>query len=140
VCEAGRRWLAAASIRLRLDISTPGGRSVNFDLSMLFVVSVVALASAALGARGASTTLAGSTALVSCTDLSLSAGDRPLDWPACAPTDTRTIAATKANFRISRLPSLGPMRRLDRFGPFLCERHHAKIASGPCGSSVFIAC
>jgi len=65
VCEAARRWLAAVSIRLRLDISTPGGRSVNFDLSMLVVVSVAPLASAALGARGASTTLAGSTALVS---------------------------------------------------------------------------
>jgi hypothetical protein len=33
--EAARRWLAAAFIRLRLDISTPGGHSVNFGLSML---------------------------------------------------------------------------------------------------------
>ena len=58
-----RRWLAAAFIRPRLDISAPSGRPVNFGPSMLFVV--LASAPLAIGRHSGSTTLAGSTVLVS---------------------------------------------------------------------------
>jgi hypothetical protein len=61
--EAARRWLAAAVIRLRLDISTPGGHPVNFGLSMLFVV--LASGPLGIGAHMGSTALTGSAVLVS---------------------------------------------------------------------------
>jgi hypothetical protein len=61
--EAARRWLAAAFIRLRLDISTPGGHSVNFGLSMLFVV--LTSSPLCIGAHTVSIALTGSAVLVS---------------------------------------------------------------------------
>jgi len=42
IWAGARRWLTAAFIRLRLDISAPGGRPVNFGLSMLVVVTASA--------------------------------------------------------------------------------------------------
>jgi hypothetical protein len=63
ICAGARRWLAAAFIRLRLDISALGGRPVNFGLSMLFVV--LASGPLAIGAHTVSTALAGSAVLVS---------------------------------------------------------------------------
>ena len=73
------RWLAAAFIRLRLDISTPGGHPVNFGLSVLFVV--LASAPLGIGAHTVSTALTGSAVLVSCS--SLAPSDRFLDPSAC---------------------------------------------------------
>jgi membrane protein implicated in regulation of membrane protease activity len=77
--ETARRWLAAAFIRLRLDISTPGGHPVNFGLSVLFVV--LASAPLGIGAHTVSTALTGSAVLVSCS--SLAPSDRFLDPSAC---------------------------------------------------------
>src|SRR2546429_9464430 len=60
-----------------LETSTPGGRSANFCFS------VAPVASAALGVRGVSTALAGSTDLAAawaCFD-SLPPRDRLLNWP-----------------------------------------------------------
>jgi hypothetical protein len=63
ICAGARRWLAAALIRLRLDISAPGGHPVNFGLSMLFVV--LASGPLGIGAHTGSAALTGSAVLVS---------------------------------------------------------------------------
>jgi hypothetical protein len=74
-----RTLLARGGLRLRLDISTPGGHPVNFGLSVLFVV--LASAPLGIGAHTVSTALTGSAVLVSCS--SLAPSDRFLDPSAC---------------------------------------------------------
>ena len=61
ICARAWRWLAAAFIRLRLDISAPGGHPVNFGLSMLFVV--LTSSSLGIGAHTVSIALTGSAVL-----------------------------------------------------------------------------